>query len=173
MLKNDLAVAYVDPATLVPYVNNTKIHDDAQINQIAESILRFGFNDPIGIDEHNNVIEGHGRLLAALRLGIKSVPVIVISGLTQEEQKAYSMVHNKLTLNSDFDMDIVAEELDGITNIDMGAFGFFGEESFFDPDSEYEKKVKGEIVATVGVGQSDEIREWLDNQLFDYVEKLC
>ena len=109
---------------LKPYENNAKIHTPAQITQIIKSIEDFGFNDPIAVDENNTVIEGHGRLLALKQMGRTEVECIRLDGLTDEQKRAYIHVHNQLTLNTGFDLDILEQELRSIEGIDMGAFGF-------------------------------------------------
>lgn len=110
--------------SLRPYENNAKIHTPEQVEQIVASIREFGFNDPIAVDENNMVIEGHGRLLALQELGIQEVEVIRLTGLTDEQKRAYIHVHNQLTMNTGFDLEILEQELRNITSIDMGEFGF-------------------------------------------------
>lgn len=112
------------------YENNAKIHTPEQVEQIKASILEFGFNDPIAIDENNTVIEGHGRLMALQELGYKEVDCIRLSHLTKEQKCAYILVHNKLTMNTDFDFNILDSELAKIEDIDMTQFDF--EEMDFD-----------------------------------------
>lgn len=107
-----------------PYENNAKLHPQEQIEQIKKSILEFGNNDPIAIDENNIIIEGHGRYEALKQLDYKEVECIKLSHLTEEQKKAYILVHNKLTMNTGFDLDILNEELEQIENIDMGDFDF-------------------------------------------------
>lgn len=109
---------------LKPYENNAKIHTPEQVEQIVASIREFGFNDPIAVDENNMVIEGHGRLLALQELGITETEVIRLEGLTDQQKKAYIHVHNQLTMNTGFDLEILEQELRNITDIDMGTFGF-------------------------------------------------
>lgn len=109
---------------LKPYANNAKIHTPEQVEQIKRSILTFGFNDPIAIDEDDTIIEGHGRLLALQELGWTEVECIPLEGLTDEQKRAYIHVHNQLTLNTGFDMELLEQELRSIEGIDMGAFGF-------------------------------------------------
>lgn len=109
---------------LKPYENNAKIHTPEQVAQIAESIRQFGFNDPIAIDEHGMVIEGHGRLLALQDMGETEVECIPLEGLTDEQKRAYIHIHNQLTMNTGFDLDILEQELRSIEGIDMGFFGF-------------------------------------------------
>lgn len=107
-----------------PYENNAKLHPQEQIDQIKKSILEFGNNDPIAIDENNIIIEGHGRYEALKQLNYKEVECIRLSHLTEEQKKAYILVHNKLTMNTGFDFNILDAELSEIINIDMGQFNF-------------------------------------------------
>ena len=111
-----------------PYENNAKLHPKEQIEQIKKSIKEFGNNDPIAIDENNVIIEGHGRFLALKELGYDEVEIIRLSHMTDEQKKAYILTHNKLTMNSGFDMEILELELEDITNINMEDFGFDFEE---------------------------------------------
>ena len=110
--------------SLKPYENNAKIHTPAQVAQIAASIQEFGNNDPIAVDENNMVIEGHGRLLALKSLGVKEAECIRLVGLTDDQKRAYIHIHNQLTMNTGFDMDILTQELKSIEGIDMSFFGF-------------------------------------------------
>ena len=109
---------------LKPYENNAKIHTPVQIAQIAASIQEFGNNDPIAIDENDMVLEGHGRLLALKSLGYTEVETIRLVGLTEEQKRAYILVHNKLTMNTGFDFNILDAELARINDIDMSVFDF-------------------------------------------------
>lgn len=111
-------------AEITPYSRNAKKHPKEQIEQIIKSIEEFGNNDPIAIDENNVIIEGHGRYFALKKMGEKEVPCIRLSHMNEEQKKAYILVHNKLTMNTDFDMDILESELSDILDIDMTDFGF-------------------------------------------------
>jgi ParB-like chromosome segregation protein Spo0J len=122
-MDNSLKIEYIPIEDIKPYKNNAKLHPKEQIQQIKNSILEFGFKDPIAI-WNDTIVEGHGRLLAAQELGYKELPVIRLDDLTDEQRKAYTLAHNKLTMNSDFDLDILTAELDDITDIDMSDFGF-------------------------------------------------
>ena len=118
-----LKIEYVDINSIKPYKNNAKLHPQEQIEQIKKSIAQFGMDDPIGIWK-DEIVEGHGRLIACKELGYTEVPIIRLDHLSDEERKAYTLAHNKLTMNSDFDLDILNTELDDILNIDMSDFGF-------------------------------------------------
>ena len=108
------------------YENNAKEHPDWQIEQIANSIKEFGFNDPIAINANNQIIEGHGRLLAAKQLGLIEVPCIVLTGLTEVQERAYIIAHNKTTMNTDFDLDRLQYELNALKleGFDLSLTGF-------------------------------------------------
>ena len=123
-LDNKLVIEYVPIEELIPYAGNAKLHPKEQIEQIKKSIRMFGFDDPIAIWSNREIIEGHGRLLAAKQLGMKEVPIIRLDSLTDEQRRAYTLIHNKLTMNSGFDMDMLNVELSAISDIDMTAFDF-------------------------------------------------
>ena len=110
---------------ITPYENNAKIHTEEQIKQIKTSIEQFGMNDPIAVWGDNNIIvEGHGRLEALKELGYKEVECIRLDHLTDEERRAYTLAHNKLTMNTDFDFDKLEAELMSIDTINMEDFDF-------------------------------------------------
>ena len=119
----ELKIEYVDINSIKPYSKNAKLHPPEQIEQIKKSIEQFGMDDPIGIWK-DEIVEGHGRLIACKELGYTEVPIIRLDHLTDEERKAYTLAHNKLTMNSDFDLDILNEELGNFETIDMSDFGF-------------------------------------------------
>lgn len=123
-MKNSLKIEYVPIGDLSPYERNAKMHSVEQIQQIKNSILEFGFNDPVAVWKDNIIIEGHGRLIAAKELGYKELPIIRLDDLSDNQRRAYTLAHNKLTMNSEFDLDILAEELQDIIEIDMSDFGF-------------------------------------------------
>ncbi|MCR5475497.1 MAG: site-specific DNA-methyltransferase [Lachnospiraceae bacterium] len=121
----DLKIEYLPIKELKPYEKNARKHADADVSTIMKSIQEFGFKDPIGIwSDKNIIVEGHGRLLAAKRLGLKKVPVIRLDDLTDEQRRAYALAHNKTAEMSEWDSDLLDEELDGILDIDMSDFGF-------------------------------------------------
>lgn len=144
----ELKIEYIALSEIKPYENNAKLHPEIQIEQIKKSINDFGFNDPIAVWKDNEIIEGHGRYQAALELGFETVPVIRLDGLTEKQRKAYTLVHNKLTMNTGFDFENLVAELKEIPDIDMQDFGFSSflfdnEEEDFTPvefDSEIERE---------------------------------
>jgi len=104
-----------------PYPNNAKLHSTEQIGKIRDSIMQFGYNDPIAIDENNIIIEGHGRLDALNQIYSnkdKSVQVIRLKGLDENAKKAYRIAHNKIGMDSDFDLDILKEEFYSLEDTD-------------------------------------------------------
>jgi hypothetical protein len=106
-------------AGVIPYSNNTKLHNDADIGLIVASVERFGFNDPIAVDEKGVIVEGHGRYEAAARLGMEDVPVIVLSDLTDDQKRLYRIAHNKITLSSVFDFERLASALEEFADVDI------------------------------------------------------
>lgn len=110
---------------LKPYEKNARKHAEKDITAIVASIEEFGFNDPIGIWGPDNIIvEGHGRLEAAKKLGMKAVPCIRLDHLSDEQRRAYALAHNKTAELSEWDLQILPEELGGIFDVDMSEFGF-------------------------------------------------
>lgn len=158
----ELKIEYLPIDELVTYANNAKIHTAEQIEQIKKSIQEFSMNDPIAIWKNNEIIEGHGRLLALKELGYETVPVIRLDSLTDEQRKAYALVHNKLTMNTDFDIDLLALELEDINDIDMDEFGFS-----IDEDIELPKEVvKPEFEFTEVLGEEHNyIVLYFDNEV--------
>ena len=111
---------------LIPYVNNSRTHSDEQVIQIASSIKEFGFTNPILTDGENGIIAGHGRLMAAKKLGLKEVPTIELSHLSEAQKKAYIIADNRLALNSSWDNDLLALELGELSDdgFDLDLLGF-------------------------------------------------
>jgi ParB family transcriptional regulator, chromosome partitioning protein len=114
-----LEVAYIATTDLIPYANNPRTHSEQQVAQVAASIQEFGFNNPILIDEHNSIIAGHGRLAAAQKLNMSTVPTILLEGLSEAQRKAYVIADNKLTENGGWDYDLLAVEIDRLKELDI------------------------------------------------------
>lgn len=137
---DDLKIEYLNINALKPYKMNARKHDAKSIEVITKSIKEFGFDDPIGIwGKENIIVEGHGRLAAAKKLGLKTVPCVRLDHLTEEQRKAYTLAHNKTAEASSWDDGLLNLELKDILNIDMSEFGFdlnFEEDYFeiFEPE---------------------------------------
>ena len=115
----NLNIEYVKRDQLIPYINNSRTHDNNQVKQIAGSIKEFGFTNPLLIDEQGGIIAGHGRLMAADLLGIDEVPTITLKGLTEAQRKAYVIADNQLALNAGWDLDNLKVEIDRLTELDF------------------------------------------------------
>lgn len=121
----ELIIEYLPVDSLTPYEKNARKHQKIDVDAIAASIREFEFDDPIGVwGEKNLIVEGHGRLMAAKKLGMETVPVIRLDHLTDEQRRAYALAHNRTAELSAWD-DVVKElELSSISDIDMSLFGF-------------------------------------------------
>ena len=105
-MDNELKIEYLPVGSLKPYEKNARKHQDADVQTIVASIKEFGFDDPIGVwGEGNLIVEGHGRLMAAKKLGMETVPVIHLDHLTDEQRRAYALAHNKTAEMSEWDFD--------------------------------------------------------------------
>jgi len=115
---------------LIPYAKNARTHSDAQVAQIAASIREFGFMNPVLVDAENNIIAGHGRVLAARKLGLDEVPCVLHDHLTEAQRKAYILADNKLALNAGWDEIALRDELLSLESMgfDLDAVGFSEEE---------------------------------------------
>jgi ParB-like chromosome segregation protein Spo0J len=130
-----------DIERLSPSENNAKLHPDSHIEQIANSIEEFTFLDPVAVDENGEILEGHGRLLAAKKRGDAVIPVIQITGLSDAQKVAYRLAHNKLTMNTGFDPDMLKLDFQFLQDEgfdwDLTGFGEL-ELSFLDEEEEEE-----------------------------------
>lgn len=117
---------HLEPQTLKPYANNARTHSKKQIRQIASSIERYGFTNPVLIDEAGGIIAGHGRVLAAMSVGMAQVPCLRLSHLSEADKRAYILADNKLALNAGWDQELLAIELKGLieANYNVEATGF-------------------------------------------------
>lgn len=127
-MANELKIEYLPVGSLKPYEKNAKKHPAEQVEHIANSIREFGFRQPLVIDKDNVLVIGHGRLLAAKKLGLDTVPCVRADDLTDEQIKALRLADNK-TNESEWDFDLLGGELDDIFDIDMEQFGFDLEEN--------------------------------------------
>ncbi|AHN84811.1 DNA modification methylase [Vibrio phage phi 2] len=139
-----LQIEYISILQIAPYVKNARTHSEEQISQIVESIREFGFTNPILIDQHNELIAGHGRLEAAKIVGLETVPAVRLSDLTEQQVKALRIVDNQLALNAGWDLDLLAAEIVELEaddfNLDLLGFdddflaGLLPDEMEIDPD---------------------------------------
>lgn len=109
----------MNTASLIPYAKNSRTHSEIQVSQIAASIKEWGFTNPIIIDEDNGIIAGHGRLLAAQKLGLADVPCVQVMGWSAAQKKAYIIADNKLALNAGWDEDMLKLELEDLQGMDF------------------------------------------------------
>jgi DNA modification methylase len=110
---------------LIPYAKNARVHDEAQIAQIAGSIKEFGFNNPVLIDKDNGIIAGHGRVMAARKLGLTEVPTILLDHLSETQRKAYILADNRIAINSTWDNEMLSLELMDIKDdVSLAMLGF-------------------------------------------------
>jgi len=123
-MAKDIQLWLVDK--LIPYARNPRTHSDAQVAQIAASIAEFGFNNPILVDTKAGIIAGHGRLLAARKLGLTEVPVIVLDHLSEAQKRAYVIADNKLAENAGWDDDLLRIEIEALQDesFDVSLLGF-------------------------------------------------
>lgn len=114
-----LEIRYLETSRLTPYANNSRTHSDEQIEKIVASIDQFGFTNPVLIDEGETVIAGHGRLLAAQKIGLGRVPTITLAGLTEAQRKAYVIADNRLALDAGWNFELLKMEVEA-----LGELGF-------------------------------------------------
>jgi DNA modification methylase len=129
-MKPTLKIQYRPIESLIPYARNAKLHSDAHVAQIAASITEFGWGAPILVDGQNNVIAGHGRLLAARKLGMSEVPVVAMEHLSEIQRKALILADNKIGESASWDDDLLGLELAELqeAGFDLGLTGFSAEE---------------------------------------------
>ena len=120
-----LSIGYVPVESLIPYARNARTHTSKQISQIAASIHEFGFNNPVLVDKDRGIIAGHGRVLAAKKLGMTEVPAIELSHMNDTQRRAYILADNKFAINAGWDDDLLRLELGELKDdIDIELTGF-------------------------------------------------
>jgi len=125
-----LSIEQVPIDRLIPYARNSRTHSPEQVAQIAGSIREFGFNSPVLVDDQLGIIAGHGRVLAAQKLGLETVPCVRLSHLSETQKRAYVIADNKLALNAGWDEEMLGLELSELreNDFDLGLIGFNAEE---------------------------------------------
>jgi ParB-like chromosome segregation protein Spo0J len=133
MLNKPPKIELRDIESLIPYINNSRKHSDEQIDAIAGSIKEFGWTSPILVDGDNGLIAGHGRLLAARKLGIVKIPSIELAHLTETQKKALIIADNKIALNSEWDYNLLKLEIEHLKDQDFNVdlLGFHPSELVF------------------------------------------
>jgi len=123
-------IEWLETKGLIPYAKNSRTHSEAQVAQIAGSIKEFGFNNPVLIDEDNGIIAGHGRVMAAQKLGLQAVPCIRLAHLSDTQRKAYVIADNRLALNAGWDDQMLTVELQELDSesFDLSLLGFEADE---------------------------------------------
>lgn len=139
-MEKEMQYYLADVSELIPYVRNARTHSEAQVSQIAASIREFGFLSPILVAEDNTILAGHGRLAAALKLGLKKIPCVKENHLTETQKRAYIIADNKLSLNAGWDNELLAVELSELEgadfNLDLLGFDEAELSSIFDADKD-------------------------------------
>ena len=158
--KHQLEVIYRDPNDLLPYARNAKIHTDKQIDKLVAGIIEYGFTDPIAIDENGEIVAGHGRLLAAKKLNLTSVPTVQLLGWTEAQKVAYRNFHNKITLETDFDPDLLKLDMEFLSEsgFDLELTGFDSEDlAIFNDDFGFDiqEPEKRETIKNTSDGKVD------------------
>jgi hypothetical protein len=154
-------------ADLIPYALNSREHSDEQVAQIAASIRAFGFTNPVLIDEQNNLIAGHGRVLAARKLAMEQVPAIVVTGMDERKRRALIIADNKLALNASWNMDALLVEIRDLGD-EFGKLMGFSQDELLDvlksneDENEYTKKVSAPIYEPTG--PKPEIEEMFNDE---------
>lgn len=145
-MKNNIEIIYKNIKDLKPYKKNAKKHPKEQVERICNSIKEFGFFEhrAVAIDSNNNVVEGHGRMLAAKKAGLKEVPTICLDDMTEEQIKAWRLIENK-TAESTYDEQMINKEIEELlkSDVDMEAFGFSTDSLFDDVEG-----IEGEVPFT-------------------------
>ena len=124
---------------LTLYKGNPRVHSDLQIERLVNSLKEFGFTNPVLVDDTGNVIAGHGRIAAAKKIGLETVPTITLSHLTEDQRKAYIIADNQLALNSSWDDDILKQELEALmeNGFDLSLLGWGEDVPTFADDPDY------------------------------------
>jgi len=160
-----LKITYKNTVDLIPYARNARTHSEAQVGQIAASIKEFGFTQPVLLDGQNGIIAGHGRVLAALKLELEQVPTIELQHLSDTQKQAYIIADNKLALNSTWDDQLLALEVEDLKAVDFD-LSLIGFHSFELPDLE------GDKPETEDAPENDELNFTIQyNIIFDHEEQ--
>ena len=163
---------FASVSDLIPYARNSRTHSDAQVAKIAASIREFGFLNPVIVDGENGVIAGHGRIMAAQKLGLSQIPVIEAAHLTEAQKRAYVIADNRLALDAGWDNDLLKIELQdldvagfdlALTGFDLGELTALFHEPTFAPGTEDDQgkldTLSPKMVQCPHCGQEYDLRE--------------
>lgn len=152
MHKDNFPVQMLDIEKLIPYEGNVKIHDEKQIEKLANNIKQFGFDQPFVVDKDNVIIKGHGRRLACLKLGLKKVPVVVRSDLTKDQADAARLSDNRVT-SSEYDIEGLQLELERLSeDFDFQSLGFDERELNFSVDN---IEIEGDFIDNIETAMNE------------------
>ena len=172
-----LKIQYKPIADLIPYARNSRTHSDAQVAQIAASIKEFGWTNPVLLDGENGIIAGHGRVMAAHKLGEIEVPTIELSHMDENQKRAYIIADNKLALNADWDNEMLALEINDLKDAgyDLGLIGFSLDEiEELNPEEKentYTQKV--DIPTYEPSAEKPDVKDLFDDKnAFNLIEKI-
>lgn len=163
-----MAIEQIAVTDLTPCPNNSKIHTKAQIEHIANSITEFGFNDPLAVAGANNVVlEGNGRVEAAKLLGLATLPCVRLDFLTEDEQRAYIIAHNALSLETGFDDSVLLSEIEKLKTFNFEDYGVQTSKYVSKLEKLQEKELKPirrvHYLVTVDINHNDKIAEVIAN----------
>jgi ParB-like chromosome segregation protein Spo0J len=167
-----LSYRLIPTADLIPYARNSRTHSDAQIAKIASSIREFGFINPVVTDGKNGIVAGHGRVMAANKLGLKEIPCVEASHLTEAQKRAYVIADNRMALDAAWDNDLLKIELQdldakgfdlALTGFDIGELTALFDEPSFAPGTENDQgkldELSPKMVQCPNCGQDFDLRE--------------
>jgi ParB-like chromosome segregation protein Spo0J len=175
-MKQENKIEKVKTELLIPYANNSRTHNEAQISQIAASIREFGFNNPVLISNDNTIIAGHGRVLAARKLGLEEIPCVKLAHLSESQRKAYVIADNRIALNAGWDKEILKLEIKDLeeNDFDISLLGF-DESEFSTSEIDFSdlngSSVDNEIDGIKG-GIKKTIKIPFDDEHFDEAQEL-
>ena len=161
---------------LIPYARNSRTHSDEQVSQIAASIKEFGFLNPVIVDGENGIIAGHGRVMAAKKLGMKDLPCVEASHLTDAQRRAYIIADNKLALNAGWDDEMLRVEFDelGALGFDINLTGFHESElNLYQPDYDLlDDASVDEQIDSLAAGVKKAIQIEFENEHYEEAQEI-
>ena len=167
MDRTELKIEYVPIDSLKAYKRNAKLHPAEQIDQIKKSIQDYGFRDPVATWK-GEIVEGHGRILAAKELGLTEVPVIRLDDMTDEQRREYALVHNQTTMNSGFDLSMLDLEIDDLPDFDAVFYGIEINTEVFDESDLDDEREKTNVIVSINCGAIDNYEK-----IKDELQTIC